>query len=93
VARTVEEGEEVGQTELSAAELQALTSEAHRFGRKIAAHALGTAGIANAVHAGVDTISVGLVHGGQDQTVEIMGADGVGEGLLLVQGHCPSSRQ
>jgi hypothetical protein len=45
----------------------------------------GTAGIANAVHAGVDTISVGLVHGGQDQTIEIMGAGGVGEGLLLVQ--------
>jgi imidazolonepropionase-like amidohydrolase len=55
-----EEGEEVGQAELSPAELGALTAEAHRFGRRVAAHALGTEGIANAVAAGVDTIEHGV---------------------------------
>src|SRR3954447_7739681 len=55
-----EDGEEIGQSELSAAELAALTAEAHRFGRRVAAHALGTEGIANAVAAGVDTIEHGV---------------------------------
>lgn len=37
-------------------ELRAIVEEAHRFGRRVAAHCHGTPGIANAVEAGVDSI-------------------------------------
>jgi imidazolonepropionase-like amidohydrolase len=53
------EGEEIGQSELTFEELKAAADEAHRFGLKVAAHALGRAGIANAVRAGIDTIEHG----------------------------------
>lgn len=54
------EGEDVHDCELSLEELSALTGEAHRRGRKVAAHALGAKGIDNAVRAGVDTIEHGI---------------------------------
>ncbi|WP_065493611.1 metal-dependent hydrolase family protein [Rhodococcus opacus] len=54
------EGEALGQSELSYEELAAIAHEAHRFGIKVAAHALGTEGIRNAVRAGVDTIEHGV---------------------------------
>lgn len=54
------EGEEVGASELTFEELAALTGEAHRRGRKVAVHALGTEGIRNAVRAGVDTVEHGV---------------------------------
>lgn len=54
------EGEEVDDSELTFEELSALAHEAHRRGRKVAAHALGTEGIRNAVRAGVDTIEHGV---------------------------------
>jgi imidazolonepropionase-like amidohydrolase len=54
------EGEDVHDSELSYEELRALTAEAHRRGRRVAAHALGTEGIDNAVRAGVDTIEHGV---------------------------------
>jgi imidazolonepropionase-like amidohydrolase len=54
------EGEEVGASELTYDELAALTAEAHRRGRKVAVHALGTEGIRNAVAAGVDTVEHGV---------------------------------
>lgn len=53
-------GEEVGASELTAQELSILTGEAHRRGLKVAAHALGTEGIGNAVQAGVDIIEHGV---------------------------------
>jgi imidazolonepropionase-like amidohydrolase len=53
------EGEDVGQTELTLDEITAAVREAHRFGLKVAAHALGTEGIRNAVLAGVDTVEHG----------------------------------
>lgn len=53
------EGEDVGQTELTLDELTAAVKEAHRFGLKVAAHALGADGIRNAVLAGVDTVEHG----------------------------------
>lgn len=52
-------GEAIGQTELTYEELAAAASEAHRFGLRVAAHALGTEGIHNAVRAGIDTIEHG----------------------------------
>ncbi|HYY12650.1 MAG TPA: amidohydrolase family protein, partial [Kineosporiaceae bacterium] len=53
------EGEEIGQVELTYEELAAAASEAHRFGLRVAAHALGAEGIRNAVRAGIDTIEHG----------------------------------
>jgi len=53
-------GEEVGASELTLEELEALTAEAHRRGLKVAAHALGTDGIRNAVQAGIDIIQHGV---------------------------------
>jgi imidazolonepropionase-like amidohydrolase len=54
------EGEESGASELTYEELAALTGEAHRRGRRVAVHALGTDGIRNAVLAGVDTVEHGV---------------------------------
>jgi imidazolonepropionase-like amidohydrolase len=47
---------EPGQQQLSLAEMQAVVQEAHQWGLKVAAHAHGTAGIKDAIRAGVDTI-------------------------------------
>ncbi|MDQ3359528.1 MAG: amidohydrolase family protein, partial [Actinomycetota bacterium] len=54
------EGEEAGASELTYEELAALAGEAHRRGRRVAVHALGTEGIRNAVRAGVDTVEHGV---------------------------------
>jgi len=54
------EGEDIGQVELSYDELAALAAEAHRFGLKATAHALGTEGVRNAVLAGFDCIEHGV---------------------------------
>ncbi len=64
------DGEDVGQTELTLEELTAAVNEAHRFRLKVAAHALGTEGIRNAVLAGVDTVE----HGNflNEEIVELM---------------------
>jgi len=40
-------------------EAKAIVEEAHRLGKKVAAHAIGSDGIAAALHAGVDTIEHG----------------------------------
>ena len=47
---------EPGQQQLSLEEMQAIVDEAHQWGLKVAAHAHGTAGIKDAIRAGVDTI-------------------------------------
>lgn len=40
-------------------EIEAITSEAHRFGRRVASHAQGAPGVKNAIRNGVDTIEHG----------------------------------
>ena len=45
-----------GVQQMSLAEMQAVVEEAHRLGLRVAAHAHGTAGINDALRAGVDTI-------------------------------------
>jgi imidazolonepropionase-like amidohydrolase len=45
---------------LTEAEIAACVDEAHRFGRPVASHALGAAGVRNAVQAGVDSIEHGF---------------------------------
>ncbi len=53
------EGEAIGQGELSRDEMAAAVVEAHRRGLRVAAHAVGRQGIADAVAAGVDTVEHG----------------------------------
>lgn len=49
-------GDQPGTTQYTRAEMQALVEEAHKLGRKVAAHAHGTEGIKAAIRAGVDSI-------------------------------------
>lgn len=53
------EGESVGSVELNYDELKVICDEAHKFGLKVAAHAIGREGILNALRAGIDTIEHG----------------------------------
>jgi len=49
-------GDSVGAQQMTLEEMKAAVDEAHMLGMKVAAHAHGTSGIADAVRAGVDTI-------------------------------------
>jgi imidazolonepropionase-like amidohydrolase len=49
-------GSNVGRAQFSVDELRAIVDDAHRLGRKVAMHCLGTEGIARAVEAGADSI-------------------------------------
>jgi imidazolonepropionase-like amidohydrolase len=49
-------GDAVGAQQLSYEEMKAAVDEAHMLGMKVAVHAHGTSGIADAIRAGVDTI-------------------------------------
>jgi imidazolonepropionase-like amidohydrolase len=53
------EGEDVGTVELNRDEIEAVCTEAHKFGLKVAAHAISEEGIWNCIKAGVDTIEHG----------------------------------
>lgn len=52
-------GVEVGSSQLDVDEMEVAVREAHKAGRRVAAHAIGTSGIHNALRAGVDTIEHG----------------------------------
>ena len=54
------EGEEVGQSELTRDELEAICKEANRLELRVASHALGREGVENSVLAGCDTIEHGI---------------------------------
>lgn len=49
-------GVEPGSAQLTIEEMRAVAEEAHKAGRKVAAHAHGTEGIKNALRAGIDSI-------------------------------------
>jgi imidazolonepropionase-like amidohydrolase len=49
----------VNETEFTLEEMQAIVEEAHRYGKKVAAHAHGADGIRTATRAGVDSIEHG----------------------------------
>ncbi len=53
-------GEEYARPEFEIEELKVMADEAHKAGKKIAAHAVGSKAIRNAVEAGVDTIEHGI---------------------------------
>ncbi len=63
-------GEQVDHTELSYEELKVICDEAHKFGLKVASHAIGKDGIINSVKAGVDTIEHG--HFINEEIIEYM---------------------
>ena len=69
------EGVEPGAPQLTEAEMAAAIAEAHKAGRKTAAHAQGTEGIKNALKAGIDTIEHGVFL--DDETIELMLENGV----------------
>jgi imidazolonepropionase-like amidohydrolase len=52
-------GSNAGRAQFTVHELRAIVEDAHRLGRHVAAHCLGTEGIAAAVEAGIDTIEHG----------------------------------
>jgi imidazolonepropionase-like amidohydrolase len=52
-------GVEVGSSQLDPEELETAVREAHKAGKRVAAHAIGNQGIKNALRAGVDTIEHG----------------------------------
>lgn len=60
---------------LTIAEMSVIVEEAHKAGRKVAAHATTVEGIRNAITAGVDSIEHG--HGADRQNLEMMKAKGV----------------
>ena len=60
---------------LTVEEMSVIVEEAHKLGRKVAAHATTPEGIGNAVTAGVDSIEHG--HGANKQNLEAMKAKGV----------------
>jgi imidazolonepropionase-like amidohydrolase len=63
-------GVEPGSEQLTEAELRAGVEEAHKAGKKTATHAMGTKGILNALHAGIDSVEHGVYL--DDETVALM---------------------
>lgn len=66
--RAVGEGAE--NAELSYEELKVICEESHRFGLKVASHAIGREGILNSIKAGVDSIEHG--HYLDDELIDLM---------------------
>ncbi len=63
-------GVEPGCTQLTYEELKAGIEEAHKIGKKTATHAMGSQGILNALHAGIDSIEHGVYL--TDEIISIM---------------------
>jgi imidazolonepropionase-like amidohydrolase len=59
-----------GNAQLLPDELEAAVTEAHRHGLRVASHAIGTAGINNALRAGVDSIEHG--HMLDDESIDLL---------------------
>lgn len=68
------EGDKPGAEQLTYEEMKVAVEEAHRTGRKVAAHAHGTEGIKDAVRAGVDSIEHGSLIDAEG--IELMKAHG-----------------
>jgi imidazolonepropionase-like amidohydrolase len=69
------EGDEPGSAQLSEEEMKVAIKEAHKAGRKSAAHAQGTEGIKNAVRAGIDSIEHGIFL--DEEAIQMMKENGV----------------
>ncbi len=69
------EGVDPGSAQLSEPEIRAGVEEAHKAGKKAAAHAQGTEGIKNALRAGIDSVEHGIFL--DEEAVELMKNKGV----------------
>jgi len=69
------EGDEPGSPQLTEEEMRAAVEEAHKVGKKAAAHAQGTEGVKNAVRAGIDSIEHGIFL--DDEAIGMMKERGV----------------
>jgi imidazolonepropionase-like amidohydrolase/heat shock protein HslJ len=70
------EGDNVAsETQFTLDEMKAIVEEAHRYGRKVAAHAHGTDGIKTAIRAGVDSVEHGTLL--DDEGVRMLKENGV----------------
>jgi imidazolonepropionase-like amidohydrolase len=67
-------GDSVGAQQLTYEEMKAAVDEAHMLGLKVAAHAHGTAGINDAIRAGVDTIEHASL--ADDESIKLAKAKG-----------------
>jgi len=63
-------GNEPGAAQFNFEEIQVAVEEAHKAGKKAAAHAIGTTGILNAIRAGIDSIEHGYFL--TDEAIELM---------------------
>ncbi|HEY6411444.1 MAG TPA: amidohydrolase family protein [Ktedonobacteraceae bacterium] len=70
-------GEQPGASQFTFEELCAAAEEAHKAGRKLAAHAHGAAGILTAVRAGADTIEHGSLLCESPEALQLMAERGV----------------
>lgn len=70
-------GEEPGASQYALDEMRAAAEEAHKVGRKMAAHAHGSAGILTAVQAGADTIEHGSLLCDSPEAIRLMAERGV----------------
>ncbi len=70
-------GEEPGASQFTLDEMRAAAEEAHKVGRKMAAHAHGSAGILTAVQAGADTIEHGSLLCDSPEAMRLMAERGV----------------
>jgi imidazolonepropionase-like amidohydrolase len=70
-------GEEPGASQFTFEEMCAAAEEAHKVGRKMAAHAHGSAGILTAVQAGADTIEHGSLLCESPEAIRLMAERGV----------------
>jgi imidazolonepropionase-like amidohydrolase len=70
-------GERPGASQFTLEEMSAAAEEAHKVGRKMAAHAHGSAGILTAVLAGADTIEHGSLLCESPEAVRLMAERGV----------------
>ena len=66
----ISRGVEPGSPQLCLEEISAAVEEAHKAGKKVAAHAQGTVGIKNAVLAGVDSVEHGIYL--DEETIDLM---------------------
>jgi len=69
------EGDEPGSPQFNEDEMRVAIEEAHKAGKKAAAHAQGTEGIKNAIRAGIDSIEHGIFL--DDEAVQMMKEKGV----------------
>jgi imidazolonepropionase-like amidohydrolase len=70
-------GEEPGASQYTLEEMRAAAEEAHKVGRRMAAHAHGAAGILTAVRAGADTIEHGSLLCDSPEAILLMAERGI----------------